>query len=127
MARAPSPAPNRLRPTRQRIVASSQQSPNPRRTAVYKVTEALTFDSFGNIHTDTVTGANMPSSPASRLTTLNWGTKGQFLSSNTYPSGAITTASYTSNQSLTFGVPDSITNANNLTTSSLYDAFGRKD
>ena len=95
--------------------------------ALYKVTEALTFDSFGNIHTDTVTGNNMPSSPASRLTTLNWGTTGQFLSSITDPSGATTTASYTSNQSLTFGVPDSVTNANNLTTSWTYDAFGRKN
>jgi hypothetical protein len=94
-------------------------------SGLFNVTEALTFDSFGNIHTDTVTGANMPSSPASRLTTLNWGTTGQFLSSLTDPSGATTTASYTSNQSLTFGVPDSVTNPNN-TTSWLYDAFGRK-
>ena len=45
-------------------------------SGLYKVTEALTFDSFGNVATDTVTGANMPSSPASRLTTLNWGTTG---------------------------------------------------
>jgi RHS repeat-associated protein len=95
-------------------------------SGLYKVTEALTFDSFGNIATDTVTGANMPSSPASRLTTFNWGTTGQFLGSITDPSSATTTASYTSNQSLTFGVPDSVTNPNNLTTSWLYDAFGRK-
>jgi len=96
-------------------------------SGLYKVTEALTFDSFGNIHTDTVTGANMPSSPASRLTTLNWSTTGQFLSSATDPSGATTTAAYSSNQSLTFGVPDSVTNPNNLTTSWMYDAFGRKN
>lgn len=95
-------------------------------SGLYKVTEALTFDSFGNVHTDTVTGANMPASPASRVTTLNWGTTGQFLSSITDPSSAVTTASYTSNQSLTFGVPDSVTNPNNLTTSWTYDAFGRK-
>ena len=48
-------------------------------SGLYKVTEALTFDSFGNIATDTVTGANMPSSPASREVQLNWGTTGQFL------------------------------------------------
>jgi RHS repeat-associated protein len=96
-------------------------------SGLYKVTEALTFDSFGNIHTDTVTGANMPSSPASRLTTINWGTTGQFPSSITDPSGAITTTNFTSNQSLTFAVPDSVTNPNNLTTSWLYDAFGRKN
>jgi hypothetical protein len=62
---------------------------------VYKVTEALTFDSFGNVATDTVTGANMPSSPASRLTTLNWGTTGQFLNTLTDPSSATTTWTYT--------------------------------
>jgi RHS repeat-associated protein len=95
-------------------------------TNPYKVTEALTFDGFGNIATDTVTGNNMPSSPASRLTTLNWSTTGQFLTSVTDPSGAITTSNYTSNQGLTFGVPDSIKNPNSLTTSWLYDAFGRK-
>jgi RHS repeat-associated protein len=92
----------------------------------YKVTEALTFDDFGNIATDTVTGANMPSSPASRETQLNWGTTGQFLNTLTDPSGATTTWAYSSDQALTFGVPDSIKNANNLTTSWDYDVFGRK-
>ncbi len=95
-------------------------------SGLYKVTEGLTFDSFGNIQTDTVTGANMPSSPASRVTTFNWGTTGQFMSSITDPSGATSGAAYSSNMSLTFGVPDSVTNANNLTTLWSYDAFGRK-
>jgi RHS repeat-associated protein len=95
-------------------------------SGLYKVTEALTFDSFGNIKTDTVTGANMPSSPASREMQFNWGTTGQFLNTFTDPSNATTTWVYSSNQSLTFGVPDSAKNANNLTTSWLYDAFGRK-
>ena len=95
-------------------------------SGLYKVTEALAFDSFGNVATDTVTGANMPSSPASRVTTLNWGTTGQFLVSLTDPSGAVTTRTYASPQSITFGVPDSAKNANNLTTSWVYDDFGRK-
>ena len=94
-------------------------------SGLYKVTEALTFDNFGNVATDTVTGANMPSSPASRLTTLSWGTTGQFLSTLTDPSSATSTWTYSSNQALTFGVPDSLKNANNLTTSWTYDAFGR--
>jgi RHS repeat-associated protein len=94
---------------------------------LYKVTESLTFDSFGNTQTDTVTGANIPlPTPATRLTTLNWGATGQFLTSITDPSGATTTANYGSPQSFTFGVPDSVKNANNLTTSWGYDAFGRK-
>jgi RHS repeat-associated protein len=93
----------------------------------YKVTEALTFDSFGNVATDTVTGANMPSSPASRETQMNWGTTGQFLNYLIDPSGAKTTWKYTSNSALTFGVPDSMTDANNVTTSWGYtDGFGRK-
>jgi len=80
-------------------------------SGLFKVTEALTFDSFGNVWTDTVTGANMPYSPASRLTTLNWGTTGQYLDSSTDPSGAITTWVYSSAQSLAFGVPDSVKDA----------------
>jgi len=76
-------------------------------SGLYKVTEALTFDSFGNVATDTVTGANMPSSPASRETILNWGPTGQFLTTLTDPSSALTTWTYSSNQALTFGVPDS--------------------
>jgi RHS repeat-associated protein len=95
-------------------------------SGLYKVTEALTFDSFGNVATDTVTGANMPSSPASREMQLNWGTTGQFQNTSTDPSGAVTTWTYTSNQALTFGVPDSMKDANTLTTSWVYDAFGRK-
>ena len=94
---------------------------------LYKVTDAFTFDSFGNVFTDTVTGANMPSSPASRKITNNWGTTGQFLTQQTDPSGALTIWSYTSLQSLTFGVPDSKTDANNLKVSWIYDAFGRRN
>ena len=95
-------------------------------SGLYKVTEALTFDAFGNVATDTVTGANMPSSPASRLTINNWGVSGQFLNSQTDPSNATTSWTYTSASSLAFGVPDSAVDANNLTTSWEYDAFGRK-
>src|SRR6202042_2483108 len=68
----------------------------------------------------------MPSSPASRETQLNWGTTGQFLTKLTDPSNAITTWTYTSAEALTFGVPDSMKDANSLTTSWTYDAFGRK-
>jgi RHS repeat-associated protein len=92
----------------------------------YKVTEALTFDSFGNVATDTVTGATMPSSPASREKQFNWGATGQFLTTFTDPSGAQSILTYTSNQAVAFGVPDSVKDANNLTISWTYDAFGRK-
>jgi RHS repeat-associated protein len=86
----------------------------------------MSVDAFGNVATDTVTGANMPSSPVNRETQLNWGTTGQFPTAVTDPSGAVTNWTYTSNQALTFGVPDSKIDANSLTTSWTYDGFGRK-
>ena len=52
-------------------------------SSLYKVTTAYGFDSFGNLNSQTVTGANMPASPASRLTTMNWGTTGQFVNTMT--------------------------------------------
>jgi RHS repeat-associated protein len=96
-------------------------------SGLYKVTEALTFDAFGNVATDTVTGANMPNSPKSRTTSLNWGTTGQFLTTATDASSATTSWTYGSAQSLGFGVPDSVKDPNNLTTSWSYDDFGRKN
>jgi RHS repeat-associated protein len=108
-------------------------------SGAYKVTESLVYDNssggtaFGNLISDTVAGNTtapgntVPSSPASRLTTLNWGTTGQFLNTLTDPSGATTTWTYSSNQALTFGVPDTKVDANALTTKYYYDAFGRKN
>jgi YD repeat-containing protein len=102
-------------------------------SGLYKVTEALTFDSFGNVATDTITGANMPSSPASRVTSMNWGTTGQFLTTKSIPIGTVaspatatTSWTYSSAQSLGLGVPDSVKDPNNLITSWVYDGFGRK-
>jgi RHS repeat-associated protein len=107
-------------------------------SGAYKVTEAFTFDSFGNIATDTVTGANMPSSPASRVTSMNWGTTGQFLTQKIVPVGTVanpgtatTSWSYASDQAVTFGVPDSMTDPNSTTSNPIvthwyYDGFGRK-
>jgi RHS repeat-associated protein len=95
-------------------------------SGLYKVTEAFTFDSFGNLATDILTGAHMPASPASRETQLNWGTTGQFVNSVTDPSNATTSFTYASTQSLTFGLPDSVKDANNLITSWAYDTLGRK-
>ena len=88
----------------------------------FKVTEALAYDSFGNVNSDTVTGVGM----TARVTGANWGTTGQFINTLTDPSNATTTWTYSSTQSLGFGVPDSVKDANNLTTSWLYDGFGRK-
>lgn len=88
----------------------------------FQVTEALAYDPFGNVNSDTITGTGM----TPRATTTNWGTTGQFVNTLTDPSGAPTTWTYTSAQSLGFGVPDSVKDANNLTTASSYDVFGRE-
>lgn len=44
----------------------------------------------------------------------------------TAPSGAKTTLNYSSSQALTFGLPDNVKDPNNLTTSWMYDSFGRR-
>lgn len=84
----------------------------------YKVTEALAYDAFGNVNSDTVTGVNM----TARTTTMNWGTTGQLPASVTDPTGATTTFTYNWN----FGLVSNSEDANNLTTSWYYDGFGRK-
>jgi RHS repeat-associated protein len=86
--------------------------------ASYAVTEALAYDAFGNVNSDTVTGANM----TGRLTTANWGTTGQFSMSVTDPTSATTQFNYNFN----YGERSSATDPNGLTTSWQYDGFGRK-
>ncbi len=97
----------------------------PAKTTTFMVTEVLAYDGYGNINSDTVTGANM----TARLTTVDWGTTtGQFPLS-------ITDATRSSTTKLTFnysfGTPATLTDPNSSTstpivTSWLYDPFGRK-
>ena len=95
-------------------------------SATYKVTESLAYDNFGNIQSDAITGVNMPASPATRSVAANWGITGQFLMTLTDPVGVVTTWSYTSAQSLGYGRPDSVTDANGVKMAYQYDPFGRK-
>jgi YD repeat-containing protein len=94
----------------------------------FKVTEALGYDSFGNVNNDSVTGVAMGgSSPATRTTQISWTTStvttGQFPMTVTDPSGAQTQYNY----NFSYGLRSSATDANNLTTSWQYgDGFGRK-
>jgi len=91
--------------------------------SAYAVTEALLYDAFGNVSTDSVTGAGM----GMRTTTINWtatgATTGQFPITVTDPSGAVTTYAW----NYSWGRPSSMTDPNNLITSWQYtDGFGRK-
>jgi RHS repeat-associated protein len=84
----------------------------------FKVTEALAYDAFGNVNSDTVTGVNM----TGRVTTTNWGTTGQFPMSVTDPTNATTQYNY----NFSYGKKSSATDPNGIVTSWQYDGFGRR-
>jgi RHS repeat-associated protein len=96
-------------------------------SSLYKVTESFTYDAFGNINTDTVTGIGM----TARQTTVNWtsagSTTGQFPMNVTDPSGAYTQFNYDFN----YGLRSSLTDPNSSTSSPIVtqwqyaDGFGR--
>ena len=88
----------------------------------WAVTTALGYDSFGNVNSQTVTGAAM----SARTATINWGTTGQFPESIT--KSVSPTVSHTITQGFRhdFGLQTSLTDPNNLTTSWQYDDFGRR-
>jgi RHS repeat-associated protein len=89
----------------------------------FKVTEALAYDAFGNVNSDTVTGVGM----TGRVTTTNWGTTGQFPMSVQDPSLQGTSNYYTFNYNFSYGKKSSATDPNGITTSWQYDGFGRKN
>ena len=84
----------------------------------YSVTEALGYDSFGNVNNDSITGYGM----TARVTAANWGATGQLPVSVTDATSAITQVNYNFN----YGLKSSVIDPNNLTTSWLYDGFGRE-
>jgi RHS repeat-associated protein len=88
-------------------------------SATYKVTEALAYDSFGNVDVDTITGIGM----AARPTTVNWGTTGQFPMIVYDATGAETQVNY----NFSYGLISSLTDPNGQMTSWAYgDGFARK-
>jgi RHS repeat-associated protein len=92
-----------------------QTEPN---STTYDVTEALGYDSFGNINSDTVTGIGM----AARQTSADWGTTGQFPMTVTDATGASTQFNY----NFSNGLISSETDPNGANTSWQYgDGFGR--
>jgi hypothetical protein len=92
-------------------------------SSTYKVTDVYTYDSFGNPWTDTTTGIGM----AARVTTLTWGTTGQFLTTIWNPlSQSITRGYDPTNGQLTSQTDLNYTTSNPLTTTWQYDTFARK-
>ena len=92
-------------------------------SGLYKVTEGLAFDAFGNVSSDAVTGTGM----TARTTKANWGTTGQFPTVITNPLGqSITLGHDPTTGKLTSQTDPNYTSANPLTTQWAYDGFGRK-
>ncbi len=87
-------------------------------SSTYRVTEDFGYDAFGNTSSDKITGIGM----AARTTLIDWGTTGRYRMSITDPMSAKT--QYTYNFGL--GTNTGVTDPNNITTSWMYDSFGRK-
>ncbi|MGB5131425.1 MAG: SpvB/TcaC N-terminal domain-containing protein, partial [Steroidobacteraceae bacterium] len=98
----------KCRPTQMRVEPGSSQ---------WQVTYGLTYDSFGNIASRSVTGVGM----TARTLTRNWGDRGQFPVSMSNPLSQATSMTW----DYGVGLPLSMTDANSLTVNWAYDAFGR--
>jgi len=95
----------------------TEQKTEPGSTS-WEVDVDFAYDSFGNLNSRTVTGKNMPS----RVTSIGWGSRGQFAETITNALNQVTSQSW----DYALGVPDSITDPNGLTVSWDYDSFGRR-
>ena len=82
-------------------------------SSTYSVTESLGYDSFGNINSESITGAGM----SARTTTMNWGATGQFPTSITNALNEATSFNY----DFGCGRVSSMTDPNGDTTSWQYD------
>lgn len=83
----------------------------------WAVTTALGYDAFGNVSSQSVTGAGM----SARTTTIDWGATGQF------PETITNALSQQTQQGFRYdlGLRTSVTDPNDLVTSFEYDVFGR--
>jgi RHS repeat-associated protein len=92
-------------------------------SATYKVVEDYGFDSFGNLHTDTVTGVGM----TPRVTTTTWNSTGQFPATIQNPLSQSITLGFDPNTGMKVSQTDpNSTTSNPLATSWHYDNFARK-
>lgn len=84
----------------------------------WQVTTALGYDSFGNVNSQSVTGAGM----SARTTSANFGASGQFPASVTNALGQTSYFGWDAAK----GVKTSETDPNSITTSWVFDHFGRR-
>ncbi len=99
----------KCRPTQQRAEPDN---------ATWRMTVGLGYDGFGNVNSQTVTGAAM----TARTTLTDWGSRGHFPASTTNALGHVTTYSWDP----LVGLQSSETDPNGATTSWTYDGFARK-
>jgi RHS repeat-associated protein len=85
----------------------------------YQVTTGLSYDSFGNLSGQTVTGVGM----AARTSSVNWGTTGQLPTTSTNALSQITHTNFDANSGKLLSVQD----PNGISISWLYDPFQRKE
>jgi YD repeat-containing protein len=85
--------------------------------AKLQVTLAYTYDAFGNVASEKITGVGMPG----RTTSIGWGLAGQFPETTTNALSQTATMSWDAE----LGVPVTARDPNLLTTSWEYDGFGR--
>jgi RHS repeat-associated protein len=94
-------------------------------SSTYEVSEALGYDNFGNVNSDSVTGIDMPT----RTTSINWNTTGQFPATMTnamYPSGNPLAQTTQISFDPVWGTRTSVIDPNGILSQWSYDpAFGR--
>ncbi len=98
----------KCRPTQRRIEPGNSQ---------WQVTLSLAYDAFGNPASRSVTGIGM----SARTNSINWGSRGQLPVNATNALSQATTMTWDHG----LGLPIAMTDANALTVSWSYDAFGR--
>jgi RHS repeat-associated protein len=92
-------------------------------SGTYKVIEDYGYDSFGNLHTDTVTGVGM----TPRVTTITWTANGQFPLKVQNPLLQSVTLGFDPNNGMKISQTDlNSTTANPLAASWTYDNFARE-
>ena len=98
----------KCRPTQTRVEPGSSQ---------WQLTRNFSYDAFGNLSSYAVSGAGV----STRTTELDWGSRGQFLATIRNPLSQTTQLAWDP----ATGLPLAVTDANALSASWGYDAFGR--